>query len=122
MKTLDAGHTYLLDSIDGDIQQTLTFVKREGSGYPGNVGHYPGTIVQEVLRACIDRLKYVDNQIPNMANELCLSHLRSAIFNLENRAAQRHGKKLIITRTEFNKIETLPVGKNGHLLCGAGSE
>jgi hypothetical protein len=59
MKVLEAGHKYELLSLDGGEPQILTFVKREGEGYPGNVGHHPGTTLQEVLRAEIDRGMYV---------------------------------------------------------------
>jgi hypothetical protein len=120
MKVLDPGHMYLLDSIDGTaVHDTLQFVKREGEGYPGNVGHYPGTILQDVLRACIDRVKYVDNQIHSDHNDLVLWYLRAALHKLESRAAERHGKKLTCSP---ENIEYLPVGSNGHLLEGAGQE
>lgn len=56
MKVIDPGHVYDLRSLDGEQLNRLVFVKREGPSYPGNVGHYPGTTMQEVLRALIDRL------------------------------------------------------------------
>lgn len=121
MIILDPGHEYKLQIIDGTAldYHTLVFVKREGEGYPGNVGHRPGTIIQDVLRCCIDRLKYVNNQIPNKLNVETIQSLRDAIFTLELRAASRHDTELKIDRLE---IEDLPVGKNGHLLIGAGHE
>src|ERR1700757_5337799 len=97
MENLDPGHVYQLNDIDGSGHQFLTFVKREGAGYPGNVGHYPGTIIQDVLRCCIDRLKYVDNQISDIRNDLAIKHLRTAIYNLESRAAERHGIKFTLS-------------------------
>jgi hypothetical protein len=122
MEVIDPGHFYALASLDGnDEVEWLQFVKREGEGYPGNVGHHPGTIIQEVLRACIDRVKYVDNQIPDERNRPVIDSLRTALYYLEVRAAERHGKKLP-EDLNFHKIEELPVGKNGHFLCGAGAE
>jgi len=121
MNIVDPGHRYKLTTIDGDIDQILQFVKREGEGYPGNFGHYPGTIIQEVLRACIDRVKYVNNQIPDTRNQPVIDSLRTALYYLELRAAERHGKKLPES-LNFHELELLPVGKNGHLLCGAGEE
>ena len=120
MKVIDPGHKYELQTIDGNESSVLTFVKREGKGYPGNVGHYSGTIIQEVLRACIDRLKYVDAQIPDNNNPIVIHDLRTALYHLEIRAANRHGKSMPFV--DVTEIENLPVGQNGHLLVGAGTE
>jgi hypothetical protein len=115
MRVGDPGHVYQLDTLDGSDPQYLTFVKREGPGYPGNVGHWPGTNLQEVLRVCIDRVKYLDGQIPHMTNALVLAHLRSAIQWLESRAAQRHGRD----QPQFTQqVELMPVcPKCGHVEC-----
>ena len=129
MNVIDPGHVYDLMVIDEDQYDraygnvhggTIEFVKREGPGYPGNVGHHSGTIIQEVLRACIDRIKYVDNQIPSEHNQKVLYDLRHAIMELEIRAALRHGGGMSFV--ELDTIEDQPVGKNGHLLQGAGRE
>lgn len=72
MKVLDQGHKYQLDTLDGKEPEILTFVKREGDKYPGNVGSYSGTTTQEVLRVLIDRTKYVDKQIPARENGLII--------------------------------------------------
>lgn len=94
----------------------LTFVKREGDGYPGNVGHYPGTTTQEVLRALIDRTEYVNNQIPCEENLEVLRHLRSAILQLEDRAAFRHGR--VLPDIELEDIERLSTCSIcGHIGC-----
>jgi hypothetical protein len=121
MIVLDPGHLYQLQQLgelkdNTDIKygyhNTLRFVKREGPGYPGNSGTYPGTIIQDVLRACIDRLKYVDNQISSPNNLVAIEHLRWAIFVLESRAAQRHGAQIPIV--DRKDIETIPTEENGH--------
>lgn len=117
MKVLDAGHEYELDVLDGGPFSTpkyLRFVKREGEQYPGNVGHYSGTTIQEVLRACIDRLKYVDNQVPDLVNRLVIGLLRQAIWYLEERAHRRHGIKMTFIEKE-SEIESMPVNSHGHL-------
>ena len=36
MKVIDPGHSYRLDSFDGDRSIELHFVKRKGENYPGN--------------------------------------------------------------------------------------
>lgn len=88
----DPGHDYVLASLDGDAPQRLTFVKREGEGFPGNVGSHPGTTTQEVLRALIDRADYVNGQIPCAETEAAAALMRSALLLLELRAARRHAR------------------------------
>lgn len=119
MYVIDSGHVYLLNSLDKDFFDTpvkLTFVKREGPGYPGNIGHHSGTTTQEVLRALIDRTKYVDNQIHDQRNDSVLFHLRYAIFELEMRAADRHGR--VLPSFDMDDIENIPYcEKCGHIGC-----
>lgn len=96
MKILDPGHAYelsLLDAFNKEPQIILTFVKREGIKFPGNIGHYAGTNLQEVLRALVDRIKYLDNQIPHWTNKLNVMLLRAVLNFLEYRAAKRHYRK-----------------------------
>lgn len=122
MKVLDPGHDYLLDILDAPSDHSrperLTFVKREGDGYPGNVGHYAGTNIQEVLRALIDRVKYLDGQIPCSENRIVLGNLRTALVLLEVRAARRHYRSadtiLLLTEPELATTCT----KCGHVGCG----
>lgn len=123
MEVVDPGHVYRLKILDGDdgtydsSHEILTFLKREGEGYPGNVGHHPGTTTQEVLRALIDRAKYVNNQIPDGSNDLVIAHLRDAIWHLEERAARRHGRQFDISRWGV-EIEKLPTcEKCNHIGC-----
>ena len=117
MNIIDPGHDYELDHLDGTGTTRLTFVKREGPGYPGNVGHHEGTNLQEVLRACIHRVIYVDNQIPDSANVLVVYALRLALRYLERRAAERH--KRIAPDFDF-KIEEMPTCKFcGHIGCNS---
>jgi hypothetical protein len=98
------------------IQKTLRLQsKREGPGYPGNVGSHPGTNIQEVLRVLIDRLKYLNNQIPDNHNSLALSDLREALWFLEHRAAERHGRFLKVWPWEIELEPTCR--KCGHIGC-----
>jgi len=92
VRVIDPGHLYELPHLDGDGVTTLRFVKREGKEYPGNVGHHEGVIMQEVLRALIDRAEYVDRQIPCAETSLAIECLERACFLLEVRAAHRHGR------------------------------
>jgi len=116
MRVLDPGHQYALTHLDGNLEELLTFVKRKGEGYPGNVGSHPGTNIQEVLRALIDRMKYLDGQIPHWRNKFILDHLRTSLENLEYRAAERHRRILFLTPGKA--IEDHPVcGLCGHIGC-----
>lgn len=124
MQVVDPGHIYDLTWLDldphdlGPIKGRLEFVKREGENYPGNGSSYPGTTTQEVLRALIDRIQYVDRQIPCMENVLILFHLRRAIYLLEERAAKRHGREFPKWKDIKEHIEIIPVcSKCGHIGC-----
>jgi hypothetical protein len=124
MKIIDLGHDYALDHLDGIGSmgmcsvERLRFVKREGPGYPGNVGSHAGTNIQEVLRVLIDRVKYLDSQVPCSENKQILAFLRQSIFLLERRAAKRHNRFF-----DFHYggpgIEDEPTcPKCGHIGCG----
>ncbi len=112
MKVIDPGHEYELDSLDGEQPNRLVFVKREGPGYPGNVGHHPGTTMQETLRALIHRAEYVNNQTPCPETLYAIHMMKHAVFSFEVRAAERHGRKISFT------IEEAAAGVNKCKLCG----
>ncbi len=116
MNAIDPGHVFTLDSLDGEQENKLIFVKREGDKYPGNVGHHPGTTMQEVLRALISRTEYVNAQLPDAANETAILHMKLAIYQFEARAATRHGRQIVFTIDDVVKgvckCETC-----GHVAC-----
>lgn len=121
MRVLDPGHRYTVDGYDapGKMDQLVTFMKREGVGYPGNKGTYPGTNCQELLRVLIDRVKYLDKQIPCFANLLVLSHLRNALYLFEYRAATNHG--MVFKEPPLNTIEDCHTCLTcGHIQCHHG--
>ncbi len=111
MRVFDPGHKYKLISIDGDTPQYLTFVKREGDKYPFNIGHYPGTNIQEICRVLIDRTAYLDSQHYCPENSININLLRQIIYNLEQRAAREHG---VTFRPPAGNIEGKPACK----ICG----
>ncbi len=135
MKVIDPGHTYALDSLDGAPPFTLSFVKRVGDLYPGNAGEpHGGPTTQEVIRALIDRTKYVDQQAlmlkypgwedDHRYNDNVIEDLRQCLLNLESRAARTRGEwdKLgAALRYEFKyvDIEAIPTCSTcGHIMCG----
>jgi hypothetical protein len=123
MRVLDPGHKYEVDGYDGGENQIITFMKREGPGYPFNVGHYGGTNIQEILRILIDRTKYLDKQVPCDDNKRLLDNLRRSLLELERRAALRHGWDL---EQEYRnqlwdygiEVEDIPTcSVCGHITC-----
>lgn len=116
MEIIDSGHKYKLHTLDGVVDNScLTFVKREGAGYPGNKGVYPGTTCQEVLRALIDRLGYLNNQIPCWQTTLAKFCLVIALWCFECRHAARKGRMLFVLPW---KITEEPFcNECGHIKC-----
>jgi hypothetical protein len=113
LKIIDPGHKYSLHCLDGSIDQTLTFVKREGSGYPGNEGSYLGTTCQEVLRALVDRCEYLGNQIPCWQTFLAKKLLVLCLWLFEQRHAKKSGKTV-----RFKGIMAAPTCVVcGHIFC-----
>ena len=123
MIVIDPGHTFVLAHLDGTRVTILDFVKRQGVKYPRNVSHYEGTWLQEVWRAEISRVEYLDQQDPCAENKSILRNLRDNIRFLEERAARRHGRipdwRLYEKDgTTNDHIEHLPVCSHcGHIGC-----
>ena len=118
MKVIDPGHCYELDCLDGPGQVVvLQFVKRVGPGYPGNQWPpRPGTIMQENLRALIDRCQYVDGQIPCWPTKLAIWLFRVIILLFEHRAKRRKGKWLPLRA--LRRIELAETCRIcGHIYC-----
>ena len=118
MQVIDPGHQYLLSSFDGGEPMLLTFVKRNAPSekYPGNIDTYPGTQTQEVLRALIDRSRYVNNQIPSDITTTVITLLQEAIILLEKRHTEQHNMTLIPEKLQH--IETVPFCNTcGHITC-----
>lgn len=115
MKVQEEGHSYRLAVYDGEGVQELIFMKREGEKFPLNRGNHPGTNCQEVIRALINRVQYLQRQIPCAENLIILNSLRTALFAFESRAARRHGR-LLQTREEHIEIYK-PCTICGHIEC-----
>jgi len=120
MQVLDSGHDYLLTSFDGGQPIRLTFVKRNDppEKYPGNDSTYPGTLMQEVLRALIDRGEYVNNQFPCKQTEEAAGHFAQALWLLEQRHAERHGLSDAMNEIDLESVATIPFcTRCGHIIC-----
>lgn len=87
MMVVDVGHKYLLKNNKADTCTELTFFKDACINDNG----YAGTTNQEVVRALIDRIKFLDSQVPHKVNSEILYHLRKVIVLHE----QRHMDRLL---------------------------
>jgi len=101
MKTIEPGHIYQFDNLDGDVVNTLTFVNRE-------TNPHPGTQTQDVIRALIDRTQHCDSCLRWEGNDLIIEHLRQALVLHEVRALIRKIEKGYI------KPEKVKLGADGH--------
>lgn len=124
MIVIDPGHKYLLDHLDGDGHTELAFVKRVGPGYePNQAPAHEGVTIQEVVRALIHRLHYLQMQQEDESNLIAMSCLRGALLTLENRAARRAGPEQVaafvaLLDERMHVIEGEPAcQKCGHVRC-----
>lgn len=105
MIELDRGHTYQLDNLKDSGYTYLHFFKdpalHKGEGQRG-----PST--QEVIRACIARVKHLNTEKYWWGNRFIILFLRTSIFLFELRALLRKAKKA-------NGIEHLKTRKDGHV-------
>lgn len=94
MKVIDAGHKYEVEIYDDKRHvrpQVITFMKRMGPGYPGNIGSHAGTNCQELLRVLINRVEYLNEQEHHDNNLSIIRMLEQSLWLFEDRAASRHG-------------------------------
>ena len=114
MQEIEPGHKYSLNSLDGNTPNILVFVQRVGEKYPGNSNAHPGTTSQEVLRALLKRISYVDEQQPCWQNKFIWLFLSLSFYLLEQRHYHKHS--LGIPRFEnLHLLATCP--KCGHTRC-----
>jgi hypothetical protein len=93
MRVLEAGHVYELQHLDAEGHETLTFIRRNSKAITHAFEH-PGTNTQEVLRALIDRTKFLNDVIPCDETQDAIYYLRMALFCYEARAWRRKQQKL----------------------------
>lgn len=120
MKTIiDPGHKYELLTLDGEVEQILTFVKRcdleHPERFPGNTNAYPGTTIQSVIRCLIERIDYLQNQIPDSNNLAVREMFLRQLWLLEERAARRHGYSFEYRPEDMDKMPMCP--HCGHVVC-----
>lgn len=135
MRVLEPGHKYECAHLNVDSNETLTFIRRNSDAIT-HASEHPGTTTQEVLRALIDRTKFVDDVLPCEETALALDALREALFFFEARAFRRKRAKLNKTAIPHDaasdygdvpftcdEIEFLPVNpEDGHIKTHEGLE
>lgn len=135
MRVLDPGHRYALQTFDKQ-ETEIVFIKRSGGAVQYNDDH-DGLQSQEVLRALIDRTKFLNAQIPCNESENAIWNLRMALFEYEARAWRRKQaainrekgqhydearprlhRGLIYDDVPFSEhlIEERPIGEDGHVV------
>ena len=107
MKVLDSGHRYSLkcNGIVEDCKE-LVFYKDEKINGTG----HKGTTNQEVVRALIDRIKFLDSQKPHWVNQKIIYHLRQVLGLHEIRHIQR------MIDEGFPIENIMPDGPNDHFI------
>ena len=85
MKTLDKGYKFELINLRSVGCQILQFFK------PGSKNHedVAGCSTEEVIRACISRVKFLGHQKNCPSNTEVIYHLRMAIYKLESQTIER---------------------------------
>lgn len=118
-QVLDPGHHYELLTLDGDFVQHLRFVKRcdpeHPEKFPGNENAYPGTTLQSVIRCLIERIDYLQNQIPDKNNVAIREMFLRQLWLLEERAARRHQYSFEYRPEEMADLPMCP--HCGHVVC-----
>ena len=121
-RVIDPGHHYELLTLDDNKMarvQLLRFVKRcdpcHPEKYPGNTNAYPGTTMQSVIRCLIDRIDYLQNQIPHPNNLAVRQMFLNQLWLLEERAAERHGYDFDYRPEDMNVMPMCP--HCGHVVC-----
>ncbi len=91
MVVLREGHRYALESLEGGEPQTIQFIEKMPAASPElpMVTAYDGTTNEEVLKVLINRLEYLNGKMRDATNEIAIVELKSALYALELRTADR---------------------------------
>jgi len=102
MRVLYPGHRYALKDSKSASESILQF--RQDGLHP----LVNGPSCQEVIRALIDRVNVLNEEVPWSGNETILQNLRNALAGFEARALLRKVEKGM-------QIERISVADDGHL-------
>lgn len=98
MEVLIPGHRYSAAHLDGNGVEIIQFVDR------GHGNDTEGTTCQELIKILIDRVKFLDGEVPSIFNEEILHHARMMLIHFEARALCRkvEKKKLLPEELAFS--------------------
>ncbi len=91
------------------------YFKEPSDKYPGNEDAYPGTTSQEVVRALLERSRYVQGQHPCHETEMIIQHFQRILHLLESRANRLHGRFLPYSLEEVEYLDICL--QCGHVTC-----
>lgn len=99
------GHRYEIDHLDGKGSTIIQFVQREPLHESQS-----GILCQDLLHVMIDRIAYLDDEVPSPINQELIHHARIMLALFEARA--------LVRKVELGKIhpENLALGEDRHLL------
>lgn len=96
MKIIDEGYEYSLASLEGDTAQLLRFKKtKEVNGEL--VTMHDGTSNEELIKALINRLHFLNEWMYDSYNSEALIHLENALNALNARQADRKARGVLGT-------------------------
>ena len=89
-EALDPGHAYALANMEGGTQP-IQFIKKDAeNGQLITVTN--GTTNEVVIAVLIDRLKFLNVKSPSPFNDMAISHLESALKELNLRTEERKAR------------------------------
>lgn len=104
MKIIDPGHIYELKQLGDNNTQILRFIKRSGGAVQYDQ-EWAGLQTQEVLRALIDRTKYLNTVLECKETKEAIKHLQMALYWYEVRALRR--KRSQTNRTTLDHDDSI---------------
>jgi hypothetical protein len=93
MKILAPGHKYELENVGGEGVQQIQFIEKVKSGDDLKIVQN-GTTTEEVISILIDRIKFLQVQLPCDENEVVISNLEGALTELQKRTEDRQARKV----------------------------
>lgn len=92
MKSIDPGHKYELDNLEGGTQ-TLQFIRKERGPAETSTDALKtltnGTTTEEVIHVVIDRLEVLSSRLADANTAAAIESMKNALTSLENRTADR---------------------------------
>ena len=106
MNVLDEGHRYSIKHFQNPSDEQIIQFYKDGEINDLEVS---GILCQDLLRVLINRVIFLDGQLPSHHNDKILEYLRKALATFEFRAIERDIEK------EGKPVEDIPLNRlKGH--------